>query len=125
MVGGGITGVVMGLLLQQAGKKSIITEAKSIGFGTTGGTSAHLNTFMDSSYNEIEKNFGKENARLVCTAAKQALGLIEKNIKQYNIDCEHSNQRGYLFSQQEKQTKELYEIYHKSKEAGCDVGVHQ
>ena len=56
IVGGGITGISTGLLLQKAGKKCIIAEAKSIGFGTTGGTTAHLNTFMDSPYNQIEKN---------------------------------------------------------------------
>jgi glycine/D-amino acid oxidase-like deaminating enzyme len=56
------------LLLQQAGKKCIITEAKTIGFGTSGGTTAHLNTFMDSPYNELSKNFGEDNAQLVYTS---------------------------------------------------------
>ena len=71
IVGGGITGISTGLLLQKAGKKCIIAEAKTIGFGTSGGTTAHLNTFMDSPYNEIAKNFGEDNAQLVCTSAKR------------------------------------------------------
>ena len=121
IVGGGMTGISTGLLLQKAGKKCLIAEAKSIGFGTTGGTTAHLNTFMDSPYNEIEKKFSKADARLVCTAAKGALELIEKNIKDYNIDCGHSERDGYLFSQGEKQTKELAAIFESSKEAGCEV----
>ena len=83
IVGGGITGISTGLLLQQAGKKCMIAEAKNIGFGTSGGTTAHLNTFMDSPYNEIEKNFGEDNAQLVCASAKQAIDLIQKNIKDY------------------------------------------
>ncbi len=121
IVGGGITGISTGLLLQKAGKKCLIAEAKSIGFGTTGGTSAHLNTFMDSPYNQIQKNFNDDDAKLVCAGAKQALALVEKNIKEYNIDCEYSKCDGYLFSQDEKQSKELHSIYTASKQAGCDV----
>jgi len=121
IVGGGITGISTGLLLQKAGKKCMIAEAKTIGFGTSGGTTAHLNTFMDSPYNEIEKNFGEDSAQLVFTSAKQAIDLIEKNIKEYNINCEFSEQPGYLFSQDKKQSKELEDIFEASKKAGCDV----
>jgi glycine/D-amino acid oxidase-like deaminating enzyme/nitrite reductase/ring-hydroxylating ferredoxin subunit len=121
IVGGGMTGISTGLLLQKAGKKCMIAEAKNIGFGTSGGTTAHLNNFMDSPYNEIAKNFGEENAQLVCSSANQSLGLIQKNIEDYHIDCEFSEQHGYLFSQDEKQDKELQDIFESSKKAGCDV----
>src|SRR5665647_2319413 len=47
--------------------------------------------------------------------------LIEKNIKEYNINCEFSEQPGYLFSQDKKQSKELEDIFEASKKAGCDV----
>jgi hypothetical protein len=76
---------------------------------------------MDSPYNEIAKNFGEENAHLVCTSAKEALDLIRKNIETYNIECEFSDQQGYLFSQDEKQSKELEDIFEVSKKAGCEV----
>lgn len=78
IVGGGITGITTGLSLQRAGKKCIIAEAKTIGFGTSGGTTAHLNTVMDSPYNEITKNFGEDNAQLVCVSAIDAIELIKK-----------------------------------------------
>jgi glycine/D-amino acid oxidase-like deaminating enzyme/nitrite reductase/ring-hydroxylating ferredoxin subunit len=121
IVGGGITGITTGLLLQEAGKKCMIAEARNIGFGTSGGTTAHLNTFMDSPYNEIGKNFGEETAHLVCTSAKEALDLIQKNIKDNRINCGFSEQPGYLFSQDKKQSKELEDIFEASKKAGCDV----
>src|SRR5205809_3468833 len=75
IVGGGITGITTALLLQNAGKKCLLAEAKTIGFGTSGGTTAHLNTFMDNSYAEIEKNFGENNARLVAQIAADAINL--------------------------------------------------
>src|SRR4026207_398024 len=68
IVGGGITGITTALQLQKAGKKCILAEAHTIGFGTSGGTTAHLNTFMDNSYAQIEKDFGEDNAQLVQAA---------------------------------------------------------
>ena len=107
IVGGGITGITTALQLQKAGKKCILAEAHTIGFGTSGGTTAHLNTFMDNPYSTIEKDFGEENAQLVATAAREALELVKSNVKEYNIDCEYSELPGYLYSQDGKQTKEL------------------
>src|SRR5688572_27197676 len=104
IVGGGITGITTALLLQKAGKKCLLAEAKTIGFGTSGGTTAHLNTLMDTPYSTLEKNFGEDNAQLVATVTRQAIDLVIKNIKEYNIDCGFSEQPGYLFSQDEKQT---------------------
>ena len=121
IVGGGITGITTAFQLQKAGKKCILAEAHTIGFGTSGGTTAHLNTFMDNSYVQIEKDFGADNARLVAGAARQALDLVKQNVSEYNIDCEYSEQPGYLYSQDEKQTKELDDIFEASKRAGCDI----
>jgi glycine/D-amino acid oxidase-like deaminating enzyme/nitrite reductase/ring-hydroxylating ferredoxin subunit len=121
IAGGGITGITTGLLLQKAGKSVLIGEAQSIAFGTTGGTTAHLNTFLDTPYNKIQKNFGENNAQLAARAVKDALALIKKNVEEYKIDCGYKELPGYLFSQDEKQTKELEDIVTASKE--CNVKV--
>src|SRR5689334_7852374 len=78
IAGAGITGITAGLLLQKAGKSVLIAEAQTPGFGTTGGTTAHLNTFFDSPYSTIQKNFGEEDAQLVAKAGRQALELIRR-----------------------------------------------
>src|SRR6185437_11560714 len=121
IVGGGITGITTGLLLQNSGKKCLIAEAKNIGFGTTSGTTAHLNTILDLTYAEIEKNFGEENTRIVLSAAIEAINIVEKNVRTYKIDCDFGERSGYLFSTDGKQTKKLDEAYIASKKAGCDV----
>ncbi len=61
VVGGGITGVSTALKLQQSGKRCILLEAANIGFGTTGGTTAHLNDFFDTTFNQAISDFGQEN----------------------------------------------------------------
>src|SRR5690242_18548392 len=80
VVGAGITGLTTGLLLQKAGRSVMIAEAQNLGFGTTGGTTAHLNSFMETPFTELIRNFGENKARLVAKAARQALDLIKKHV---------------------------------------------
>ena len=80
IIGAGITGISTGLLLQQAGKKCLIVEANTIGFGTTGGTTAHINTILDVPYTTIQKNFGKDNTKLVAQSVIEAVDFIQKNM---------------------------------------------
>ena len=59
IVGGGVTGITTALQLQKSGLQSVVAEAHNLCFGTTGGTTAHLNTFLDRAYSEIEKKFSQ------------------------------------------------------------------
>ncbi|TZF84900.1 FAD-dependent oxidoreductase [Pedobacter sp. BS3] len=121
VIGGGITGVTTALLLQQRGKKVILAEAHIPGFGTTGGTSAHLNTFFDATYPEIESDFGEGAAKLVAKAGKEAFKIITSLIEKYNIDCDLEYKDAFLFSQDEKEDKELASIRDASAKAGIRV----
>src|SRR3954452_25137792 len=121
LVGGGITGITTALLLQKSGKQCLLLESNTLGFGTTGGTTAHLNTLIDTPYNTIAKDFGEKNAQLVANATKDALALVRSNISTYNIDCGYQDQIAYLYSQDEQQDKELDDIMQASANAGLVV----
>ena len=121
IAGGGITGIATGLQLQKAGKKCLIAEAQWLCFGTTGGTTAHLNTFFDTDYERIKKDFGEDAIQLVASATGKALELYKSNVEEYNIDCGYQQKDGYLYSQNEKQTEQLDKIFEASKLAGADV----
>ena len=110
IVGGGITGVSTALLLQKAGKKCLVIESNNLCFGTSGGTTAHLNTLLDTPYTTIIKNFGKENAQLVAAVTAEAIDLIRSNVADYNIECGFEDASAYLFSQTKDQTEELDDI---------------
>jgi glycine/D-amino acid oxidase-like deaminating enzyme/nitrite reductase/ring-hydroxylating ferredoxin subunit len=121
IVGGGITGVSVAHIFQKAGKKCLLLEAHSLGYGTTSGTTAHLNTIMDSPYSQTEKNFGEKNAQLVAEIARRSIEHIKQNINEYSIDCGFEELPAYLFSQDEKQTKELDDITEASIKAGVSI----
>jgi len=124
IVGGGITGISTALLLQKAGKKCLVIESNNLCFGTSGGTTAHLNTLLDTPYTTIIKNFGKENAQLVAAATAEAIDLIRSNVAEYNIECGFEEASAYLFSQTKDQTEELDEIYESCREVGLDVSYN-
>ena len=121
IVGGGITGITTALQLQRSGLQCIVAEAHNLCFGTTGGTTAHLNSFFDTSYDIIEKKFSADAAGLVAKAANQALELYQSNLEECNVDCGYEQKDGYLYSQDEKQTEELKAIFEGSKRVGIDV----
>ncbi len=119
IAGAGISGLTLALQLQQYGLKCVILEAQTVGFGTTGGTTAHLNTLLDTPYSQIIKDFGIENAMLVASSTRAAIQLVKDNIEQFNIDCGFEETPGYLFAQNNGQVKALETI-----RDGCvDVGI--
>ncbi|MBN9482816.1 MAG: hypothetical protein BGO70_08065 [Bacteroidetes bacterium 43-93] len=121
IVGGGITGLTTALLLQQSGRRCILAEAKSIGFGTSGGTTAHLNTILDTPYYEIASKFSKEDTNLVAGATKEAIQLIQDLVKEYNIECDFDYKPGYLFAQNDDEVKELDKIVSSTSDVGVDI----
>ena len=121
IVGGGITGITTGLLLQKAGLNCLIAEAYTLCFGTTGGTTAHLNTFLDTDYHTIAKDFGEEGAHMLAKAARQSLDLVKQQVREYSIDCGYAEKDGYVYAQTIEQAKYLDDIFKASKAAGVAV----
>ncbi|MHA4894626.1 FAD-dependent oxidoreductase [Pedobacter sp. PWIIR3] len=125
IIGAGITGITTALNLQKAGQQCLVIEAGTLGFGTTGGTSAHLNTFFDATYPEIEKDFGADAAKLVAASGKEAMSTIKGNVDEYQIDCDFEYKGAYLFSETDKETRHLKEILAASRKAGIAVTEYQ
>lgn len=110
IVGAGITGVTLAKELQDRGLKCLLLDKENPGFGTTGGTTAHINNFYDASYDEIIHNFGKEAAQLLVSGTKDTLDHIKKNVLKYSIDCDLNECDFFLFSANESQNEQLDSI---------------
>jgi len=120
IIGGGLTGVTTALMLQNSGKSCLILEAHNMGYGTTSGTSAHLNTVLDTPYTEIIDKHGLDKAKLVARSTQQAMQIISSLIDKYNIACDYQKQIGYMYASNSAELEELEEI----KEAILKVGLH-
>lgn len=125
IVGGGITGLSTALLLQEQGQKCLLVEAHAIGFGTTGGTTAHLNTFLDATYPEIDSDFGEAASKQLARASGGVIGMIRKNIETYGIDADFEYKQAFLYSESKEETDELMDILKSSQAAGLEVSPSQ
>jgi hypothetical protein len=118
IVGGGITGISTAYHLQKAGMNCLLLEAHELCFGTTGGTTAHINTLLDVSYSTIEKKFSKEKSRLVAESVKEAVNAIRDTVYMHNIDCNFKTTTATLFAETDKQKDELDKISAATTDAG-------
>lgn len=123
IVGAGITGLTTALLLQKAGRKCIVADAHHAGFGTTGGTTAHINTFADTTFAEVEKAFSTDAAREFAEAIAGSVALIDELVRTYNIDCDFEWRRGFVYAETDKEKEELDELYESAVKAGVAVSV--
>ena len=78
IVGGGITGITAGYLLQKEGLKVAILEAGTILNGTTGHTTAKITSQHGLIDDELIQHFGEEKARLYFDREYNALQFIKR-----------------------------------------------
>jgi len=102
VIGGGIAGVTSAYLLAKEGKKVTIIEARGIGSGETGRTSAHLMSAIDDRFFAIGDLHGKDASKIVADSHKEAINIIESIAKQENIDCDFKRVEGYLIPHDKK-----------------------
>lgn len=123
IVGGGITGFTAAVRLQEQGKSVILAEAHTVAYGTTGGTSAHINTFADTTYAEVEQNFGYDSAKLFARAIQEAVDTIHTHAATYRIDCDLETKDAYVYAEDESQQKELDSLLESALRAGVNADV--
>ena len=97
IIGAGIAGLTTAYLLSKAGIKITLVEDGVIGSGESGRTTAHLTCALDDRFYEIEKAFGSAGARKAAESHTAAINLIEKIVRDENIDCGFERVNGYLF----------------------------
>ncbi len=121
VIGGGITGLTTALSLLKEGKQVVVLEAGTIGSGTTGATSAQLDTVPDQGASELIGKHGLENSRLVTKARMDSILLIETWSKEFQIDCEFERVPGYFYSEDESRFPELRDEFHAMSQLGLGV----
>jgi glycine/D-amino acid oxidase-like deaminating enzyme/nitrite reductase/ring-hydroxylating ferredoxin subunit len=119
VVGGGITGVSTALMLAEGGKRVALLEARHLGSGVTGHTTAHLTEVVDTRYHELESKWGREAAASVRASSRAAIEKIAELAT--SVECGFERVNGYLFANQESQLDKLGQELEAARRAGVTV----
>src|SRR6476646_12003416 len=99
VVGGGITGITAALLLARTGRRVAVVEARRIGKGETGKTTAHLTEALDLPYHTLLSRFGPDGARLAAAGQRAAIERIATFADECAIACDFRRVAGYSFAE--------------------------
>lgn len=99
VMGGGIAGVTAAALLHQAGKRVALIEMNRIAGGTTGHSTAHLDTSTDADFQSLLSKWGKDPTRRYVRAKAQAIDLIEHHDRVYGLDAAFQRVTGWVYAE--------------------------
>ncbi len=96
VIGGGMAGVLIAHRLSEAGVDCMLAEAKTIGSGTTGNTTAKITAQHGLIYADLIRRFGIEKARMHYEANTRAISDFCALAGRY--DCDLEKKTAYIYS---------------------------
>jgi glycine/D-amino acid oxidase-like deaminating enzyme/nitrite reductase/ring-hydroxylating ferredoxin subunit len=121
IVGGGIAGLTIAYRLVRLGRSVAVVEDGDIGSGETGRTSAHLVSALDDRFSHLCQLCGEEDTRAIAQGHHQAIGDVERIVREEHIDCDFKRLPGYLFLHPSDTEETLVKELHAAVDAGLPV----
>jgi glycine/D-amino acid oxidase-like deaminating enzyme/nitrite reductase/ring-hydroxylating ferredoxin subunit len=103
VVGAGITGITTAILLKRAGKRVALLDAKRIGLGATGYTTAKITSGHGVVYSQLTDTFGEDGAKVYAESNQAAI----ERIAELGTDCDFERKDNYVFAQQPEEREQL------------------
>jgi glycine/D-amino acid oxidase-like deaminating enzyme/nitrite reductase/ring-hydroxylating ferredoxin subunit len=85
VVGAGITGLTTALLLARAGKSVLVVEAREVGAGTTGGSTAKVSLLQGTQLSRLRRLQSEDAVRQYVEANREALGWLDRYCEQHGV----------------------------------------
>ena len=121
IVGGGVTGSILGYYFSKNNIDAVILEKGIVGYGSTSITTALLQYELDSTIRDLEEYTSKENAIKSYKLGVKALDEIDEFIREYGNECEYVKRDTLFYTSKTSDIKSIEEEYKVRKENGFDV----
>src|SRR5918995_7229328 len=99
VVGAGIVGVTCAFKLARSGARVILVEARRIGSGTTGYTTAKITSLHGLTYSKLESSFGPQTTRIYAEGNQEGLTEIAGVVERLSIDCDFRRKPNFTYSE--------------------------
>jgi glycine/D-amino acid oxidase-like deaminating enzyme len=87
VIGGGYTGLSAACALAKRGLKVVVLEAETFGWGASSRNGGMVLTGLKVGMQTVVKKYGSDLARRLFQSSLQAIDLVEKIVRDENIDC--------------------------------------
>jgi len=104
VIGGGLCGILTAHMLQAAGMRPVVVEAKTVGLGVTGNTTAKITAQHGLIYADLIQRFGPERARQHYDANTAALQCYRALSERF--PCDFEEKTAHVYSTDNRQTLE-------------------
>ena len=98
VIGGGMAGVLIARALTRAGLRTAVLEARTLGSGQTGNTTAKITAQQGMIYHRLIRQLGEPSARLYAQASQAAVEEYRR-LARTGLDCDFTDCPAYLYSQ--------------------------
>lgn len=121
IVGGGVTGSIVGYYFSKNNIPAVILEKERIAHGSTSITTSLLQYELDSNASDLEEYTSLENIITSYKLGLKALDELDEFIKEYGNKCKYEKKDTLLYTSKECEVKAMEEEYKTRKNAGIDV----
>lgn len=100
IVGAGITGLMTAVLLARAGKDVLVLEARTVGAGATGNTTAKISLLQGSHLSKVIVRHGRSSAKAYVEGNREGMEWLLRHCDAHGIDVQRED--AYTYAQSVK-----------------------
>ncbi len=98
VIGGGMAGCLTAYFLQREGVDTVVLEARRVGSGQTGNTTAKITCQHGLIYDRLIAQLGQERAKMYAQANREAIGQYRALAEELGVDCGMESRPAYLYT---------------------------
>ncbi|MDD3340875.1 MAG: FAD-dependent oxidoreductase [Bacilli bacterium] len=107
IIGGGIAGISTAFHLKDSPYKVTLIDKGDVGQGVTAKTTGKLTFLQGLIYDKIKNIYNEEKSFLYLRSQKEAIDIVKSIVDEYKIKCDLTKTPSYVFTEEEKEIKNL------------------
>jgi glycine/D-amino acid oxidase-like deaminating enzyme len=107
VLGGGIAGLTIALLLKREGARVAVLEARRVGSGVTGCTTAKVTALQQSYYQSLRSRHGTEGAAIYAAASLAGVEMVADIARDEAIDCDLERRAAFTYAATEDERSKI------------------
>jgi glycine/D-amino acid oxidase-like deaminating enzyme/nitrite reductase/ring-hydroxylating ferredoxin subunit len=107
VLGGGIVGVTAALLVARGGASTALLEARRVGAGVTGNTTAKLSSLHGLTYADLRSGVGDDAARTYGQANESGIARIAELSAELEIECDLRRKPNFTYAESDSERSQV------------------